>query len=192
MSAAPKTVLTASAEEEAAIRMEVSAARQEAMFAWMGSIVTRIFRKWKITLPITLGCLSLITAVIMVTSIHHSDRKTPVKRSVSIETTLPSSSTTSEVLETSTTSTTTTAAPAVTNPPITETVTTVPPPPPVETTSPPPVPPSGGCTPLSSSGSCYRAGERCPGAYYDRSGIDVNGIPIYCRPGASGPYFWQH
>ncbi|MEI7963028.1 MAG: IPT/TIG domain-containing protein [Verrucomicrobiota bacterium] len=83
--------------------------------------------------------------------------------------------------------TTTTDPPTTTAPPTTAvpTTTTIP-----TTTSPSTT--TGGCSPLSSSGNCYRAGQRCPASDDGATGRDANGSPIYCRTGSSGYLYWQH
>ena len=49
------------------------------------------------------------------------------------------------------------------------------------------------CFPLTeSSGTCYNAGEFCPSADLNMSGVALNGTPIACEPEANGtPPHWR-
>ncbi|MBL7547385.1 PASTA domain-containing protein [Frankia sp. AgB1.9] len=38
-----------------------------------------------------------------------------------------------------------------------------------------------GCHPTTSKGNCYKAGQLCPAAYHEQSGIAGNGEPIVCQ-----------
>lgn len=47
--------------------------------------------------------------------------------------------------------------------------------------------PTASCSPLTeSSGTCYNAGEFCPNADLNMSGVAANGTPIACEPEANG------
>jgi hypothetical protein len=35
---------------------------------------------------------------------------------------------------------------------------------------------------LTSRGNCYKAGQFCPDAYHNQTGIDANGQAITCKP----------
>jgi hypothetical protein len=52
--------------------------------------------------------------------------------------------------------------------------------------------PASTCFPLSeSSGKCYNAGEFCPDADLDQSGVALNGTPIACEPGGGTQPHWE-
>lgn len=70
----------------------------------------------------------------------------------------------------------------VTVPPTTTTTTPPTVPPPTPPTSPPPTAaPAAGCSPTTSSGNCYSAGEYCPNADHGASGTTGNGEAIVCE-----------
>lgn len=58
--------------------------------------------------------------------------------------------------------------------------------------SPPPASPSASstCSPTTSSGHCYKAGEYCPKAYYNRTGTDAEGNTITCEE-VGGYWKWE-
>lgn len=51
-------------------------------------------------------------------------------------------------------------------------------------------PPPVGCTPHTSGGNCYKAGEFCPAADHGISGIAGNGAAITCRDNG-GTWRWE-
>ena len=54
----------------------------------------------------------------------------------------------------------------------------------------PSAPSAGGCSPTTSSGNCYRAGEYCPHADEGLTGTDANGNPITCKD-VDGTWRWE-
>lgn len=50
--------------------------------------------------------------------------------------------------------------------------------------------PAGGCSPRTSGGNCYRAGEYCPNADHGMTGTDANGNPITCED-VNGTWRWE-
>jgi hypothetical protein len=49
-----------------------------------------------------------------------------------------------------------------------------------------------GCTPKTSSGNCYEAGEFCSDADHGMTGIAGNGDPIKCEGSGSATWHWVH
>jgi hypothetical protein len=50
---------------------------------------------------------------------------------------------------------------------------------------------ASGCSPRSSTGNCYRAGEYCPDADHGETGTDANGETIKCED-VDGSWRWEH
>ena len=62
---------------------------------------------------------------------------------------------------------------------------------PASTAAPAPPASSGGCLPLTPSGTCYRPGEYCSDAEHGESGIGSGGVPITCEPTGSRLWHWE-
>ena len=79
------------------------------------------------------------------------------------------------------TTTTTVTLPPTTTPPTAPPTTSPPPTSPPPTSPPPTAAPVSTCSPTTSSGNCYSAGEFCPSADHGLSGVAGNGEAITCR-----------